>query len=142
MKISHLVLSWSVSRGRDTYGCNICRLDDRETGKRYRCNGGGYDMIGTVFGDWLADVHQDKLVDHVVNLAQTDCGYAVAGYKKVDGLCGLTINPNGTITLDGACGLKSMISIAEAIGLDVQREYQKTGRNRGATLGYYVCGKG
>ena len=138
MKISHL----SVSRDQDTYGYTICRLDDRETGKRYRCKGGGYDMLGTVFGDWLQDVYQKELVAHVANLVQTDCGYAVAGCKKVDGLCGLTINPNGTITLDGACGLKSMIRIAEAIGLDVQCEYQKTGRNRGATLGYYVAEKG
>ena len=138
MKISHL----SVSRGKDTYGYTICRLDDREAGKRYRCKGGGYDMLGTVFGDWLQDVYQEELVAHVANLVQTDCGYAVAGYKKVDGLCGLTINPNGTITLDGAGGLRSMIRIAEAIGLGVQGEYQETGRNRGATLGYYVCGKG
>ena len=117
MKISHI----SVSRDQDTYGYTIYRLDDRETGKRYSCKGGGYDMLGKVFGDWLQDVYQKELVAHVANLVQTDCGFAVS---------------NGTITLDGACGLKSMIRIAEAIGLDVQCEYQKTGRNRGATLDY------
>jgi hypothetical protein len=55
MNSTHLNISWSVSRGQDTYGYNICRLDDTRTGKRYHLNGGGYDMIGTVLGDWLED---------------------------------------------------------------------------------------
>lgn len=42
--IKRLALSWSVSRGRDTYGYNICRLDDTSTGERFKCMGGGYDM--------------------------------------------------------------------------------------------------
>lgn len=57
----YLTLSWSISRGRGTYGGNICRLDDTTTDKRYRCSGGGYDMTGTVLGDWLTDVYQSEL---------------------------------------------------------------------------------
>ena len=63
MKINHLSISWSISRGRDTYGYNICRLDSRQSGSRYRCSGGGYDMIGTVFGNWLEAEYQRELVE-------------------------------------------------------------------------------
>lgn len=139
-QINHLVITWSISRGRDTYGYNICRLDDRETGKRYRCNGGGYDMIGTVFGDWLEDYYQDDLMAKVKELmtnpeAFEDCGYSVSGYLKFNDLYGMTYNTHkGKVELDGGCGISSMIHIAEALGLEVQRE----GNKKGHTTGYYV----
>ena len=142
MNINHLSISWSVSRGRDTYGYNICRLDSRNTGKRYKCSGGGYDMVGTVFGDWLAAEHQERLKQWANNQPSEDAGYAVKGYKKMPGFSGVTIDPDGTVSCDGACGIESMLRIAEACGLEVQREYQKTGRNRGRTLGWLVCAKG
>lgn len=137
---NHLVISWGVSRGRDTYGYNICRLDDRQSGKRYRTCGGGYDMIGTVFGDWLEDVYQSELLAKVQELmsnpdAFEDCGYSVKGYIKFSGLYGMTYNTNnGKVSLDGACGISSVIQIAEALGLQVQWE----GNKKGHTVGYYV----
>ena len=137
LNINHLVISWSISRGRDTCGYNICRLDDRKTGKRYRTTGGGYDMIGTVFGDWLADVHQDKLNELFETNPSEDCGYTVKGYRKIEHLYGLTLSPAGIASCNGACGINSMIRIAEAIGLDVQWE----GNKKGYTVGYYVCEK-
>lgn len=127
--ITHLKLSWSVSKGRDTDGYNICRLDDNNTGKRYKCNGGGYDMVGTCFGQWLADVYQEQLQ---------------AAGKVVTDLYGAKVYNSGApnydtrVSLDGACGFESMLKIAEAIGLEVEREYVKKGRNRGQTIGYYV----
>jgi hypothetical protein len=52
---------WTVSRGRDTYGYNICTL--YIDGKRVaRCNGGGYDMQGTCLGSWLACHAKDRLL--------------------------------------------------------------------------------
>ena len=123
--ITHLKLSWSVSRGRDTYGYNICRLDDGSTGKRYKCNGGGYDMAGTVFGEWLADVYQAEL--KAAGNVVTDM-YGARNYLD-------------SVQLDGACGLESMLRIAEAIGLEVEREYVKKGVNRGRTIGWYVSMK-
>lgn len=142
LHINHLVISWSTSRGRDTYGYNICRLDDRETGKRYRCNGGGYDMIGKVFGDWLADYYQadlKKIASRAVyhyNKQESSKGRVAS--DKLDALYGMTANTLGSevyyVSLDGACGIESMIRIAEAIGLEVQREYNK----KGHTVGYYV----
>jgi hypothetical protein len=56
-----LELKWSVSRGRDTYGYNICSLyvDGRKVSS---CNGGGYDMKGTALGNWVARAFADRLV--------------------------------------------------------------------------------
>ncbi len=51
---------WTTSRGRDTYGYTICTLyvdGDRVA----RCNGGGYDMKGTCFGNFLASHYADRL---------------------------------------------------------------------------------
>lgn len=136
LHINHLAISWSTSRGRDTYGYNICRLDDRQTGKRYRCNGGGYDMLGTVFGDWLADYYQDALRQYVEShkAELVDCGYSVAGYKKLPDLYGMTVAPSGVVQLDGGCGINSMEAIARALGLEVQWE----GNKKGHTIGYHV----
>lgn len=122
--LTHLSLSWSVSKGRDTEGYNICRLDDGNTGKRYKCMGGGYDMIGTVFGDWLKDVYQAELQ---------------ANRAVVTGMYGARSREDGSVSLDGACGLECMLDIAKAIGLEVEREYVKKGRNRGDTLGWFVA---
>jgi hypothetical protein len=54
----HAEFRWTVSRGRDTYGYNICTLyiDGRKVAN---CDGGGYDMQGTDMGNWLA-VHAAK----------------------------------------------------------------------------------
>ena len=134
---THLSLSWSTSRGADTYGYNIARLDDQNTGKRYRCMGGGYDMIGTVFADWLQDVYQSELLELVKRVPMVDAGYQVTGYLKNEKLYGLSVTPKGVVTLDGACGLSSMITVCDALGLDVER----TGNRKGHTTGFYVTSK-
>jgi len=139
LNINKLTLSWSVSRGQDTYGYNICRLDSRDSGTRYKCTGGGYDMVGTVFGNWLAAEHQETLKAWATTQERKDCDYGIAGYKSLPAWYGLTINPQGKITLDGACGIDCMVCIAEAIGLEVQRDYVAKGRNRGQTTGWFVC---
>lgn len=109
----YLSLTWSVSRGRDTYGYNICRLDSPT--KRYKCMGGGYDMVGTVFGKWLQDNYQERLVS-----------------AKVSELYGASLSGDGTsVRLDGACGLECMLSVAKRIGLDVTRTYNKKGHTTG-----------
>lgn len=139
MKINHLTLSWSISRGRDTEGYNICRLDSRDTGTRYKCMGGGYDMIGTVFGDFLEAEHQIQLQAWTHKQAMEDAGYVTKGYKRlVNDHRGVVIKPDGAVSLDGACGIESMLRIAEAIGLDVEREYITKGRRRGETIGWFI----
>lgn len=137
MKINHLTITWSVSRAQDSYGYNICRLDSNTTGKRYKTCGGGYDMVGTVFAKWLEAEHQEKLQTLFNGLDATP--YASTGWLQVKEFYGMFKRQGGSIRLDGGCGIESMINIAKAIGLDPEREYKKTGRNRGQTIGYFVA---
>ena len=52
---------WTTSRGRETYGYNICSL--WVDGCRVaRCNGGGYDMKGTSLGIWIGHAYADRLL--------------------------------------------------------------------------------
>ena len=135
--MNHLSITWSTSRGRDTYGYNICRLDSRATGKRYRTCGGGYDMTGTVVGEWLEAEHQPELQALAARVPLEDCNYAVPGYRRPTreaGLYGLTIRPDGSVSLDGACGIRSMEIIAEAIGLRLGW----LGNRKGHTTGYFI----
>lgn len=55
-----LQFRWTVSRGRDTYGYNICTLYADGT-RVARCNGGGYDMKGTVLGNFIAANFAERL---------------------------------------------------------------------------------
>lgn len=139
-KIKRLALSWSVSRGRDTYGYNICRLDDTSTGDRFKCMGGGYDMRGTVFGKWLEACYQDRLLamKDRANYRWDTVGVYVPANRE-DSLYGMAyIEKDNRISLDGACGIECMIRIAEAIGLEVERDYIAKGRRRGETVGWYI----
>lgn len=141
MKTIILNLSWSVSRGRDTYGYTICRLDDTDIGKRYRCNGGGYDMVGTVLGQWLSDRYADRLLAikeraHVTYTYPTDDAKARTRSENnsADRLYGMALieqvgSGKEFISLDGACGSSSMLAIAKAIGLEV-RYMPTVGRSR------------
>lgn len=141
MNINHLAISWAVSRGQDTYGYPICRLDDRTSGKRFRTCGGGYDMIGTVFGDWLQYTYQARLME----IAHRAHGYWDMDRKTrgdlaapVDALYGMTVYIKDRkpfrVSLDGGCGFESMRRIAGAIGLELQWE----GNRKGHTIGYFV----
>jgi len=61
MRRKILKFKWGVSRGRDTYGYNLCTLYVDGT-KVARCNGGGYDMEGTVLGDYIASAYPERLL--------------------------------------------------------------------------------
>lgn len=56
-----LEFKWTISRGRDTYGYNICSLwvDDK---KVESCNGGGYDMPGECLSSWIKSEFKDQLL--------------------------------------------------------------------------------
>ena len=97
-------------------------------------------MIGTVFGDWLESEYQAELVELVSRLPLESCGYSDSGYRRVKEdinprFYGLTVKPDGSVSLDGACGQSSMIRIAESLGLEIQWE----GNKKGHTIGYFVA---
>ena len=49
-----LTIRWGTSRGRDTYGYTTCSLRNHRGKRIAACNAGGYDMAGTVIGEWVA----------------------------------------------------------------------------------------
>lgn len=59
--MTNLEFVWTVSKARDTYGYNIMTLyvDGKKVAS---CNGGGYDMKGTVLGNWVAIRFKDDLL--------------------------------------------------------------------------------
>jgi hypothetical protein len=129
---NYLSISWTVSRGRETYGYNICRLEDYEIGQRYRAVGGGYDMVGTVFADWLVDCYQDRLTEISDRASSVWCNGSRLRNDAPDALYGMTYNEaDKRVLVDGACGLDSVRRIADAIGLAVQATVSRRGRTTG-----------
>lgn len=77
---------WSVSRGRETYGYNICTayVDDEKVGQSM---GGGYDMQGAAIADWLEQF--------------------VTPEHKFYGLCR---RADGSFYIDGGVGLMTILN--------------------------------
>lgn len=136
MSATYLEVKWSVSRGRETYGYNICTLTDTSTGKRFRWDGGGYDMLGAAFGEWLQETHGNALAaiyqdaySFYTNGIRTDGTSPNRHYGMV-----VYMRPDGGVkhvSLDGACGLESMRAIAKAIGLSVKSTVNRKGNVTG-----------
>jgi hypothetical protein len=146
-----LLFKWTTSRGRDTYGYNICSLWVRERKEATTC-GGGYDMKGKVLGDFIEKRFQDRLLKlhrragSRVSIAPEGSPAAKAGkgYKRLTTkarnkfrpvwdnhgeLYGMTayykrgeVKPY-EISLDGACGVESMRRIGRAVGLSFSYQY-------------------
>jgi hypothetical protein len=130
-----LKLKWTISRGRDTYGYTLASLKDTKTGKFYRTCGGGYDMRGTVLGEWLNDVFKEEL--------KTIAPKAMARFSKKTGLVHAERPQNGyydrdmvfygtyayyddlgnleKVVIDGSCGESEVLALAKEIGLDVEQ---------------------
>lgn len=131
-----LHFKWTVSRGRDTYGYNICTLyvDGVKTAK---CNGGGYDLQGTVLGEFIQNKYQTELMKIKKK----------AGGKLIVETEGKWSNPSSegelygmkyvidqkrkteTIQLDGACGFDSMRKIIKALNLELTYMQKMSERN-------------
>lgn len=108
---------WSVSRGRDTYGYNICSLyvDGKKVAS---CNGGGYDMEGTVIGDWLMFAFQDRLLKY----CRENFPEGKTSGQPFSGVSYYTVESHGkeSVHCDGAAGKNAMENIASAIGIKFQ----------------------
>ena len=79
-----------------------------QEGEEFRCKGGGYDMVGTVFGDWLQTNYQARIEGLVRSGAEFPGLVEGAGTGE-------------HCYLDGGVGLGCMERIAAAIGLEVTR---------------------
>jgi len=55
-----LTVKWGVSRGQTSYGYTLCSAWADGT-RVAACNGGGYDMWGTVLGGWASREYADRL---------------------------------------------------------------------------------
>ena len=131
----YLRVVWSISRGRETYGYNICSVRPAETGKTQRCSGGGYDMLGTSVGNWIEDAYQGRL--------QSIREMAGAVYRDGHGqyfhdgahLDGMVNYVGGSVRIDGACGIEEVLRIARAIGLTMTATYNRKGHVTGYLVG-------
>ena len=131
----YLALSWSTSRGRDTYGYNICRLDSRLRKQRYRTCGGGYDMVGTVLGDYLENAFTPRLLEIKHRAGRIWSPLTGTVEPAHDSLYGMSYRADtGKLTLDGACGEDCIVRIAETIGVKLMPDRNKHGRR----VGYFV----
>ncbi len=133
--IKQLTLKHGISRAQDSYGYNRITLTDTTTGKKYACVGGGYDMAGTVFAEWMQDNCQDAL------LTIADKAYYLYDSKTLShnpipqAYYGMTAYTHKEyVELDGACGLECMLDIAKAAGISVQRQVDK----KGCLIGFFV----
>jgi hypothetical protein len=133
MQIYNLHFKWTISRGRDTDGYNICSLLV-DGNKVASCMGGGYDMQGTALGNWLQDAFQLELLDKmerkaiIIGARHYDTKAGRVSYFAIEGFYGIWLKElqkaNGitekSMSLDGGCGFDSMRRIAEAIGIKLQ----------------------
>lgn len=114
----------STSRGRNTYGYNIVALYVNGVKVASTC-GGGYDMKGTVLGDYIQQRFQAELMRlyeraHGEYRQGTPGSYCTHQEDRAR-LYGLTAAyaKDGilhSMELDGACGFSSMEHILEALG--------------------------
>lgn len=127
-----LSLKWTVSHARATHGWKVLTLTDHHIFKTCRTIGGGYDMEGTVFAEWLAAVHSERL--QAVAARASDVYTPGRGIARADiapgtALYGMTRNAEtSAVLLDGGCGLQSMLTIAETAGLSVRKLFNNRGR--------------
>lgn len=105
---------WTVSRGQNTYGYNICTLyvDGQKVSN---CNGGGYDMQGTCLANWLELVALEQL-KHIKSSTYYGLFFWNPKTKKRQ----KRYSKGCEVNLDGACGIESMQRIGVAIGYKFQ----------------------
>lgn len=104
MKKTYLLqYKFSKSKGMYTKGWNICTLKVNLK-KVSSCMGGGYDMKGTNLGNWIEKEFQEEL-------------------KTLDPrkYYGMSYDEDGTVILNGSCGVISMELILNGLGYKINR---------------------
>ena len=121
-KLKTLVFKWTTSKGRNTYGWNICTLKDKRGNKISSTCGGGYDMKGTAFGDFIAHYFGEELKRLSANYGSFDKGgfYGLRHYNNKTRKSQKRASKHTRTTIDGACGFSSMERILNKIGFGLE----------------------
>jgi hypothetical protein len=127
-KSRFLSVTHGISRGRDTFGYNRVTVADTHTGQKFTATGGGYDMLGTCFGEWMEANIQDRLdalkpgTMSVGPYPRPLYGISYKGTKSGSG------HEYTSASVDGGCGLSSMIDVARACGIEVEEVWDRSTR--------------
>ena len=114
-KLSTLHFKWTTSRGKDTYGYNICSLLDWNNNRVSKTTGGGYDMKGTALGYMMNEYLQDEL--RKINSKDY---YGLRHYNNKTKKSQKRASKHTKTYVDGACGFNCMVDILNKIGFDVK----------------------
>jgi hypothetical protein len=79
-----LTIRWGTSRGVNTYGYTTCSLRNQRGERVAACNGGGYDMRGTVLGNWIAATFPKELCALRSDGKRIDDGRSFYGLRFYD----------------------------------------------------------
>jgi hypothetical protein len=117
-KSFQLTVRRGKSRSLDSLGYPTLTITDarfEKLGNRcFQVNGGGYDLLGTAFGNWLERHYDHRLLVHWRNTPSI----ATSGGFSVSDIGGMA-----RVTLNGVVGMSVMERYAQAIGLDVTLIY-------------------
>lgn len=122
MKTLTLEFKWGTSRGRDTYGYGICSLYVNGT-KLESCNGGNYDMQGTVLGHWIAKAYADRLVKLNIPMSRRNGEpvreyYGLSYYDRKNKTTSSWPTKQHTVPdISWGIGISAVKTIGEAVGL-------------------------
>lgn len=128
--IKELEFKWSISRARDTEGYNICSLWIHSDGGREKVSstcGGGYDMRGGCFGNWIAQYKPFK--QGLVRCKPRDF-YGLTFYDEKARKRRKQYNQGNKIIVDGRCGFSCMESILSALGFYLVKIEEKANVQR------------
>ena len=124
---SSFSIKWSTSRARDTYGYTVATLYlNRYNGnaeKVARCNGGGYDLAGTVFGSFIHRFFRDDLKKLASSNGSGDrwnhknTFYGLSFWDHEHKKYRKYWRPGYVIFTDGGCGFSCMERIINAFGV-------------------------
>jgi len=112
-KIQTLSLNWTTSKAKDTYGYNRLALkDSRENTLSVTC-GGGYDMQGTLLGNFINDNFSELL-----KRINSGDFYGLTHYNSKRHKHQKKSSKNTRTYVDGGCGIESMRKILAKIGFE------------------------
>lgn len=143
-KIKSLTVKWSISKAQDTYGYNICSVINDDTGERFKCLGGGYDMLGTSLANFIQQEYQAELIANADKAWDNVQQRVYISNSNREGFYGMTAHYQNDIvihvTLDGGCGINSIERIIkDVLGLTLERKYSRDRKGRVKdVIGFYL----